>query len=256
MKLSARRPSPSMLVAVIALVMAMSGAAVALPGKGKVKSNDIAKGVVKSKHIAKNAVRSKQVLGKSLKGNDLRDQTIKSKQIADDAVTGQQVATDSLDDSDIADYEALALARVEATGGATAAAARTAAPETALFTKGPFTVYAKCFRDTAAGETTGEIYARTSADDAILQGADNLPDNDATLLDADTPEVDAVVDDQTVADPDAGTIGEAENVLISGDGATSLHYLSYIGVKQGTFADGNGAFGEGNACVFGGTVTG
>jgi hypothetical protein len=46
-----------MLVAMIALVAALAGSAVALPGKGKVKSNDIAKGAVKGKNIANEAVK-------------------------------------------------------------------------------------------------------------------------------------------------------------------------------------------------------
>jgi len=46
-----------MLVAVVALVAAMSGAAIALPGQSSVKSNDIAKGAVKGKQIATGAVK-------------------------------------------------------------------------------------------------------------------------------------------------------------------------------------------------------
>jgi len=54
---SRRAPSPAMLVAVIALVAAMSGSAVALKGKNTVKSKDIAPGAVKGKDIAKQAVK-------------------------------------------------------------------------------------------------------------------------------------------------------------------------------------------------------
>ena len=35
------RPSPALLVAVIALVAALAGSAVALPGKNKIDTNDI-----------------------------------------------------------------------------------------------------------------------------------------------------------------------------------------------------------------------
>lgn len=52
-----RLPSPATIVAVIALVLAMSGAALALPGKNTVKSNDIARGGVKGKDIANGAVK-------------------------------------------------------------------------------------------------------------------------------------------------------------------------------------------------------
>ena len=52
-----RLPSPALLVAVIALVAALSGAAIALPGKNSVKSNDIKRGAVKGTDIATGAVK-------------------------------------------------------------------------------------------------------------------------------------------------------------------------------------------------------
>jgi hypothetical protein len=51
-----RRPTPALLVAVTALVAALGGSAVALPGKGKVDKNDLGKGVVKAKNIRTDAV--------------------------------------------------------------------------------------------------------------------------------------------------------------------------------------------------------
>jgi hypothetical protein len=50
-------PSPGLLVAVIALVVALAGSAIALPGNNSVKSNDIAKGGVKGTDIATGAVK-------------------------------------------------------------------------------------------------------------------------------------------------------------------------------------------------------
>jgi hypothetical protein len=256
-RLSRVRPSPALIVAMIALVMAMSGAAVALPGRGDVESNDIEKDAVKSKHIAKNAVRSQEVQGKSLKGNDLKDGAIDNKQLKEDAVDSAKVEAGGLNDSDLADYEVLgeSFVRVTATEAATEAAAQAAAPETQLFSKGQVSIYAKCFRDTGAGITFGEIYARTTANGAILQGNDNLPSGNATLLDTTTAEEDRELDTQTETIADAGSVGEAEGVLIAPDG-TDLHILTHIAVKQGTFAGGNGAFGDGNVCLFGGSVSG
>ena len=53
-----RLPSPAMAVAFIALLAAIGGTAVALPGKNKVKKDDIAKGAVSASDLAKNAVAS------------------------------------------------------------------------------------------------------------------------------------------------------------------------------------------------------
>ena len=50
-------PSPAMLVAVIALVAALAGSAVALPGNNSVKSNDIKRDAVKGTDIAPGAVK-------------------------------------------------------------------------------------------------------------------------------------------------------------------------------------------------------
>lgn len=49
--LKVKRPSPALLVSVIALVLAMAGSAVALPGKDTVGASDIKKGAVRSKQI-------------------------------------------------------------------------------------------------------------------------------------------------------------------------------------------------------------
>jgi hypothetical protein len=56
-KTRTRLPSPATIIAVIALVLAMSGAAIALPGKSTVKSNDIAPGGVKGTDVASGAIK-------------------------------------------------------------------------------------------------------------------------------------------------------------------------------------------------------
>jgi hypothetical protein len=56
-----RLPSPAIVVAVIALVAALSGSAVALKGTNTVKSNDIAKGAVGGSDIATAAVKAQDL---------------------------------------------------------------------------------------------------------------------------------------------------------------------------------------------------
>src|SRR4051794_6412022 len=51
-----RRPSPALVVAVIALVAALGGVATALPGRNSVRSDDIARHAVRNADIAKGAV--------------------------------------------------------------------------------------------------------------------------------------------------------------------------------------------------------
>ena len=51
-----RRPSPSMIVAMVALCVALAGTATALPGRARVKKDDIARAAVRSVHIKSRAV--------------------------------------------------------------------------------------------------------------------------------------------------------------------------------------------------------
>ena len=61
-----KKPSPSLVVAVIALVVAATGVATALPGRAKVDKNDLKPNVVKSKHVAPN----------TLQGSDVAENTL------------------------------------------------------------------------------------------------------------------------------------------------------------------------------------
>jgi hypothetical protein len=71
-----RRPSPAMAVAFVALLAALSGTAVALPGKNTVDKNDIRKNAVRGKNIVKNAVTGKKVKNSSLAGADVKDESL------------------------------------------------------------------------------------------------------------------------------------------------------------------------------------
>ena len=208
------RPTPAMIVAMVALVVAMSGAAIALPGKGTVSTNDIKKGAITKKLIAKGAVGSQQIIGKSIKGNRIKDKGVKAKQIADatitekqiaDAtITGAKVADDGLSDKNISDYEVIgdgSFVKLTATEAASLAGALAAAPETVAVHQGPADALREVLSATRRpARPRASIYARTTTDGAILQGAGgNLPDNDATLLDTDTAEADRAVDLQLVS---------------------------------------------------------
>jgi hypothetical protein len=74
--LTSRRPTPAMAVAFIALLAALSGTAVALPGKNTVDSADIKNKQVKNKDLANNAVAAKKVKNGSLTGADIKDDSL------------------------------------------------------------------------------------------------------------------------------------------------------------------------------------
>src|SRR5262245_46306011 len=73
-KASVAGPSPALVVALVALVAAMTGAAAALPGQNTVTSGDIKREAVRSKHIK----------GHSLRGSDVQRDALKGKQILAD----------------------------------------------------------------------------------------------------------------------------------------------------------------------------
>jgi hypothetical protein len=84
--LAKRRPSPAMAVAFVALLAALSGTAVALPGKNSVDSADIKNKQVKGKDLASNAVTSAKIKNNSITGAD----------VLDDSLTGADIGEGSL----------------------------------------------------------------------------------------------------------------------------------------------------------------
>jgi hypothetical protein len=71
-----RRPSPAIVLAFVALVAALSGTAVALPGTKSVDSGDIRNNTVRSKDIRNNQVATKDVKNNNLRSNDVRNNTL------------------------------------------------------------------------------------------------------------------------------------------------------------------------------------
>jgi hypothetical protein len=71
-----RKPSPAMAIAFIALLAALSGTAVALPGKNTVDSGDIKNNSVRSKDLRNNNVATKDVKNNNLRSADIRNNSL------------------------------------------------------------------------------------------------------------------------------------------------------------------------------------
>jgi hypothetical protein len=69
-KLRGRRPSPALIISIIALIAAVGGTAVALPGRNKVRSDDIKRGAVKESDIGANAVSAPKIKGGAVGRSD------------------------------------------------------------------------------------------------------------------------------------------------------------------------------------------
>lgn len=90
-RLARHRPSPAMIVAVIALFVSLSGASYAA-----LKFNSVG-----PKQIRKNAVRSPKVKDNTLQGIDLRDGTVALVDMGSNSVDGSKVVDGSLTGADV-----------------------------------------------------------------------------------------------------------------------------------------------------------
>jgi hypothetical protein len=98
-------------VGYVALFVALTGTAAALPGKATVQSNDIKPNAVKSKHVKDGQVGSSDVADETLVGGDVQDGSLEGVDLApaaldgdgirDQSLTGQDIAPDSLTGANI-----------------------------------------------------------------------------------------------------------------------------------------------------------
>ena len=241
-----RFPSPAMVVSVVALFVALGGvgyAAVSLPrasvGSAQLRADSvtetkIADGAVRSFMIPTNAISSTKVRNNSLTGDDILERSL-----------GPVPTVDGM--------QKIALVRATPTAGDDEASARAAAPEIPLATNGPLTIYGKCFKDSALNIVRADVYVKTAADGSIL--APTLDGGTgATFLNVGTAELDRRADTETAAVNTASAAGNAV-VAIAPDG-TAVRTLTYSGAKNGTLAGpaGQGLYGNGDSCFFGGFV--
>jgi hypothetical protein len=233
-------PSPAMAVALAALLATMSGAALALPGKSQVDKND----------IKRNAVSGKQVKKNSLTGKDIKEASL--------GTVPESAATKRLQV-----FGGGPFVRVTASAGADEDAARAAATEVPLASKGAFDVYGKCFFDELNGDLHGEVFIRTRQDGAIFESRDSGDSLEggataAEFLNTNTDEEDAQIEqsEEPTADDADVSYDDEEAFFAAAPDGTQLHGLFETAVKNGALAEGNGIYGDGNVCIFTGHVIG
>ncbi len=206
-------------------------------------------------------MKDKQLADGAVTSAKLVDGSVTAAKLADGAVTAAKVgdgtlSTKNLSDDFVISSDAGSFVKLTATEGADAAAARAAAPVTTLFTKGELTISAKCLQVTG-GNAIAEVYIATATNGAVFNGSvDALEGGPAAtdFLNTDTADVDRTLDNATAAASDAA-FNEGEFTALAPDG-TSLIGQTTVGVKSGTLAGGNGVYGEGNVCIFGGEIAG
>jgi hypothetical protein len=91
-----RRPSPSMVVAFIALCVALAGTATALPGRARVKKDDIARAAVRSIHIKARAIQSKHIKSRAVTRSKIAKRAVGSSEVGQDSLNGTNIVESSL----------------------------------------------------------------------------------------------------------------------------------------------------------------
>lgn len=74
-------PTPALIVALVALFAAMSGAAVALPGKSTVDSGDIVNETIKSKDVKDGKLKTQDVQDETLTRDDLGSTSVRADEL-------------------------------------------------------------------------------------------------------------------------------------------------------------------------------
>jgi hypothetical protein len=101
-----RLPSPGLAVGVVALIAALSGTAIALPGKNTVDSGDIKPQAVKTQDLAPDSVTFVELANNAANGPAFLDSAVASKQL-DDATQADSGAATPIDPNDSATAIAL-----------------------------------------------------------------------------------------------------------------------------------------------------
>src|SRR5688500_797773 len=84
------RPSPSLIISTLALLISITGVATALPGRNTVNSGDIVNGSIRDVDIGEGAVGSLAVADDSLAADDLAPQSVGASELAANSVgTGE-----------------------------------------------------------------------------------------------------------------------------------------------------------------------
>ena len=180
-----RRPSPALVISLIALFVSLSGVSYGV-ATGFIDSREIKNNEVRSLDIRNNQIRTRDLRNNEVRGIDIRNSTIQSRDIGLNQVTGLDVREDTLQKVPSALVADTATNAANATSAASARSLDTlkliapitiaegAAP-VALVTHGPLTVTAACVADMATGTRLSIRVQTTEAGSAAAGGTTPAP---------------------------------------------------------------------------------
>ncbi len=256
-----------MAVALLALFVALGGTGIAASRyisakqvrKGSLPGDRLKRGSVNGDRLKRGGVNGDRLKRDSVGGIAIRESRldkVPTAGLADNAVN----AVNAQNANTLARFQVLQPVRLVATGGASDAAARAAAPARMLYQRGQLSLSAKCF--SSGTGVNVEVYLATSANGAVLEGTDSRPGGatDANYVLTSTPETQRRVAELNVGPSSAAISAPSAQdfVAVARDG-TQLHGQIAVAVKNGGLtapSAGNGPYGDGDVCLVQGTVAG
>ena len=168
-----RRPSPALIIAVIALFVSLSGVSYGV-ATGFIDSREIKNNEIRSADIRNNEVRTKDIRNNEVRGIDIRNSTIQSRDIAINAVRGEDVREDTLakvPSAFLADSATTANNANNANSVSTlkvipVTTVAAGAARVVLATHGPLTLTAEC----GGGAATARLFLSTTEDNSAAGG--------------------------------------------------------------------------------------
>jgi len=226
----ARRPSPALVISLIALFVAMSGTGYAV---SKVGSKQLKKNAVTSSKIKKNAVTSSKIKKNALTGPKIKKDSIKGDDILESSIAKVPDA-DKLDGLDSTAYE-------KSSKFTRIALFSLGNNETKdIYSLGPFKLTAKCQLAVGGTDDFARILISTTQDNSSFDGADIGPDLDTGTAEANRAFVESVGNPVATPVIDAETDGAA----IAPDGTQFVAQLWA----------GSNILGQSSRCSFGGLI--
>lgn len=249
-----RRPSPALVISLIALFVAMGGsgyAAVKLNGKN-IKNKSIAGKKLKNKTITAAKLKNRTITAGKVRNNTLGGTQINESKLGQ--VPSAASAANAATATNVAGVQKATKGPVAATAGANLAAALTAAPETPLFSSGPFTVYGKCVTDSSGPTTHALVFVKTTEGNSILSGVTPLggtPD----YLQPSTAELSRILNIAS-APNNAGAASSSTfgTSTVRAPSGVVVQATTQSAAKRGNPPAGNGIYGPGDACLFAGKL--
>jgi hypothetical protein len=104
-RLASKRPSASLVLSVIAVLIALGGQAGALPGKHSVGKGDLANGAVTAASLAPGAVTDRAIARRAIHGSALASKAIKARMLAPGSVDARALGPVTVVETQISDSD-------------------------------------------------------------------------------------------------------------------------------------------------------